>query len=51
MLPLIAPIVAVMVVGPAPRVVAAPVVLIVATVVFDELHVTELVRSAVLLSL
>ena len=53
--PLIEPEVALMVVVPAPVLVACPCVpealLIVATAVFDELHVTVVVRSCVLLSL
>jgi hypothetical protein len=49
--PLTAPEAAVMVVDPGPPATAPPVALIVATVVFEELHMTEVVRSAVLLSL
>src|ERR1700694_2761626 len=49
--PLTLPTVAVIVVGPGARVVAAPVALIVATVVADELHVAVAVKSAVVPSL
>src|SRR6202022_2626806 len=46
--PCTVPETALIVVGPCPRVVAAPVALIVATVVADELHVAVPVKSAVL---
>jgi hypothetical protein len=49
--PLTPPTAAVIVVGPGVRVVAAPVALIVATVVADELHVAVAVKSAVVPSL
>ena len=48
--PLTLPTAAWIVVGPCPTVVAAPVALIVATVVADELHVAVPVKSVVLLS-
>jgi hypothetical protein len=50
-LPLMLPTAAWIVVVPVPRVAAAPVALIVATLVADELHVAVAVKLAVLLSL
>jgi hypothetical protein len=49
--PVTDPELACMLVLPVPTVLARPALLIVATVAFDELHVTELLRSCVLPSL
>lgn len=48
--PLIDPIAALIIVGPAFTLVVSPVALMVATAVADDFHLAELVRSCVLLS-